>query len=114
MMLVMRMMMKMQHKVRKRSQSAGPGKFDKKMGKEDSFDQVSREFCQIVLSKELEKMLKIWKQNSFAQGGEGEVAKTTRGRGEWGGRGGDQLEETDARYFNNSNPGIAKTLIQLR
>ena len=26
--------------VRKRSQSAGPGKFDKKMGKEDSFDQV--------------------------------------------------------------------------
>ena len=59
MMLVMRMMMKMQHKVRKRSQSAGPGKFDKKMGKEDSFDQVSREFCQIVLSKELEKMLKI-------------------------------------------------------
>ena len=26
--------------MRKRSQSAGPGKFDKKMGKEDSFDQV--------------------------------------------------------------------------
>ena len=27
-------------KVRKRSQSAGPGKFDKKIGKEESFDQV--------------------------------------------------------------------------
>ena len=30
--------------VRKRSQSAGPGKFDKKIGKEDSFDQVSATF----------------------------------------------------------------------
>ena len=28
------------NEVRKRSQSAGPGKFDKRMGKEDSFDQV--------------------------------------------------------------------------
>ena len=28
------------NEVRKRSQSAGPGKFDKKIGKEDSFDQV--------------------------------------------------------------------------
>ena len=30
--------------VRKRSQSAGPGKFDKKIGKEDSFDQVTPTF----------------------------------------------------------------------
>ena len=30
----------MHTKVRKRSQSAGPGKFDKKIGKEESFDQV--------------------------------------------------------------------------
>ena len=102
--------MRMQHKVRKRSQSAGPGKFDKKLGKEDSFDQVSREFCQIVLSKELVKILKKIRnlEKTFARGGEGEVAETARGRGEWGGRGGDQLEETDARYFNNSNPGISR------
>ena len=37
-------------KVRKRSQSAGPGKFDKKMGKEDSFDQVKRD---LALTKKL-------------------------------------------------------------
>ena len=42
-------------KVRKRSQSAGPGKFDKKMGKEDSFDQVNfkARFCPDKISKKI-------------------------------------------------------------
>ena len=43
MMMRRRMIIMVTNKVRKRSQSAGPGKFDKKMGKEDSFDQVRRE-----------------------------------------------------------------------
>ena len=43
-------------KVRKRSQSAGPGKFDKKMGKEDSFDQVKRDLA--LTKKKISKRLK--------------------------------------------------------
>ena len=101
--------------MRKRSQSAGPGKFDKKMGKEDSFDQVTRDltklpfqekkdesfdqlncFSQITLLKDISKMnlyfifCNYLKERAntfnFCQGGEGEVAETAGGGGERRGR----------------------------
>ena len=70
--------------MRKRSQSAGPGKFDKKMGKEDSFDQV-KIFNKIHLPFQNNQMLLLHADSFVLPGGEGEVSKTARGGGEWRG-----------------------------
>ena len=72
--------------MRKRSQSAGPGKFDKKMGKEDSFDQVKIfNNIQLPFSKRANAFATLQLAESFCPGSESEVSETARGGGEWRG-----------------------------